>query len=113
MGEVRHDDFFGATIVEAKQVIDDEVLKRGMSDPAIEAIFANSEPGDYIEQLIMLCRSRALEIQDLQAEAIGSDLKIEDQKAVLLDQIEVTRRVLQNSLTRKMNDLRRYVAFHM
>ena len=76
MGEVRHDAFFGATIIEGKQVVDDTVIERAMRDPAIEAIFSNSEIGDYIEQLIMLCRSRDLEIQDLQKEIIGKDEEI-------------------------------------
>ncbi len=73
MGKVTHDAFFGATIIDGRQVVDDTIIERAMSDPGIEAIFANSEVGDYIEQLIMLCRSRALEIQDLQKEIISKD----------------------------------------
>lgn len=77
MGKVTHDEFFRATVIEGKQVVDDAVIENAMSDPGIEAIFANAQPGDYIEQLIMLCRSRDLEIQGLQKEIIHKDEDIE------------------------------------
>lgn len=46
-------------LIETKpQVIRETIVDRALEDAGIEAIFANCQESEYLEQIIMLCMSR-------------------------------------------------------
>lgn len=58
-------------LIKIPQRIKDVTAENAMSDPAIEAIFANCNPEDYFDQVLHLCYHRGLVISRIQ-----DDLKI-------------------------------------
>ncbi len=65
MAKVIHDKFFGATIIEGRQVIDDTIIDRAMSDEEIEATIHSAAIEDYFEVILNKCVARVMKFVTL------------------------------------------------
>lgn len=63
-----------AKLIETKpQVIKEQILDKAMEDEGIEAIFANCQESEYLEQMIMLCIARYWEARNARSKADSLD----------------------------------------
>lgn len=89
-----------------QQKVKQVVLNLAFSDPGLEAIFANCKEDEYLEQIIMLCISRNLESK-------YNDSEVGELKEELLKRIKETDEVIRTAVTRKTNELLRFVMHNM
>lgn len=59
-------------LLKVPQIIRDATLETVMTDPGLEAVIANTDPADYLEQILILCYHRGCIIS-----RIEDDIKLQ------------------------------------